>query len=950
MKRLLPRPLVRACTLRLSGTSCGRALSAAFFLGLCLTAPSYATPDKAATFYEDALRRFERRDMPGAIVQLKNALQQDNRMLAAHLLIGRALLSNGDLKGAEAALEQAVKQGVNRGEVALPLGQTYLALGRPELVIERIPASGLPTPLQVEVLTMRGTAYVELGKPRLASESFDEARALDSTAVAPLIAEIPMLLTLGQQQRARATAAKAIELAPQNGYAWNMYASVLHASLDISAALQAYDKAIVLEPWHMDARVARASLLIDLKREDEAEKELDILTKSAGGEPRAAYLRAILASRRGDESGTAAALREAVKAIDALPAAWLSGREQLLMVGALSHHGLGNWEKSREYLNVLIVRSPRNVAAKKLLASIYVETRDYPRALSLLEPLQKASPEDPQVLFLLGSVYLAQHRYVTATELLEKAVARTGASDMNRTLAFSQLELGRAEVGLSTLEKVFAANPRDGKAGTALSMTYLRRGEAKKAVEVAAAMAARDPANPAVVTFLGLIKNAASDKAGARAAYMQVLAKDRAFRPAALNLAKLDASEGRIEDARARLSELLAKQHDAPDVLFALGVLERRARRPAEAIRHLQKADLVQRRDARPGLMLVDVYLAERKRDQALATAKDVSSKYPENVAVLLTLSRAQLETGDQESARATLHSATRLAGFDPAVQLRIARLQLAADNSDGARYSVQRALQVRPDDVSAMALAVDIEGLRGDAAKADAALKALIGKYPDRAETANAEANLALMRGRHAAALAAYRTALSRDETTANALSVARAYIAAGEPAKAAAFLDAWLRTRPNDLAALKALAETQFRAGQLADARRSYARVVATDMDDPATLNNYASLLQKVNDPQAQAYAEQALKLEPNNPDYADTLGWILVQKGEIEPGLRYLREARLRSPQNGGIRFHLAFALAKAARDSEARDELTAALSGSHRVAHSEQVMRLKKELGL
>jgi Flp pilus assembly protein TadD len=119
---------------------------------------------------------------------------------------------------------------------------------------------------------------------------------------------------------------------------------------------------------------------------------------------------------------------------------------------------------------------------------------------------------------------------------------------------------------------------------------------------------------------------------------------------------------------------------------------------------------------------------------------------------------------------------------------------------------------------------------------------------------------------------------------------------------------------------------------------------------MDDPATLNNYASLLQKVNDPQAQAYAEQALKLEPNNPDYADTLGWILVQKGEIEPGLRYLREARLRSPQNGGIRFHLAFALAKAARDSEARDELTAALSGSHRVAHSEQVMRLKKELGL
>ena len=57
------------------------------------------------------------------------------------------MLKNGDLKGAEAAFEEALKQGVSRGEVALPLGQIYLALGRPELVIERIPATDLPPAL-----------------------------------------------------------------------------------------------------------------------------------------------------------------------------------------------------------------------------------------------------------------------------------------------------------------------------------------------------------------------------------------------------------------------------------------------------------------------------------------------------------------------------------------------------------------------------------------------------------------------------------------------------------------------------------------------------------------------------------------------------------------------------------------------------------------------------------
>ena len=132
----------------------------AWATGLPIGAGALAAPaPKAARLYEDALLRYEKEDLPGAIIQLKNALQQDSKMLAAHLLLGKALLKNGDLKGAEAAFEEALKQGVNRGEVALPLGRIYLALGRPEHVIERIPASGLPPALQVDVLTMRGTAY-----------------------------------------------------------------------------------------------------------------------------------------------------------------------------------------------------------------------------------------------------------------------------------------------------------------------------------------------------------------------------------------------------------------------------------------------------------------------------------------------------------------------------------------------------------------------------------------------------------------------------------------------------------------------------------------------------------------------------------------------------------------------------------------------------------------------
>jgi len=60
--------------------------------------------------------------------------------------------------------------------------------------------------------------------------------------------------------------------------------------------------------------------------------------------------------------------------------------------------------------------------------------------------------------------------------------------------------------------------------------------------------------------------------------------------------------------------------------------------------------------------------------------------------------------------------------------------------------------------------------------------------------------------------------------------------------------------------------------------------------------------------------------------------------------------LREARLRSPSNGEIRYHLAFALAKLNRKAEAKEELTAALNAQPKLPLTPEVSRLKLELGL
>ena len=68
-----------------------------------------------------------------------------------------------------------------------------------------------------------------------------------------------------------------------------------------------------------------------------------------------------------------------------------------------------------------------------------------------------------------------------------------------------------------------------------------------------------------------------------------------------------------------------------------------------------------------------------------------------------------------------------------------------------------------------------------------------------------------------------------------------------------------------------------------------------------------------------------------------------------GQAEAGLRHLREARLRAPQNPNIRYHLAAALADIGRKDEARAELNEALSASVAFDELEAARALQQTLG-
>jgi Flp pilus assembly protein TadD len=143
--------------------------------------------------------------------------------------------------------------------------------------------------------------------------------------------------------------------------------------------------------------------------------------------------------------------------------------------------------------------------------------------------------------------------------------------------------------------------------------------------------------------------------------------------------------------------------------------------------------------------------------------------------------------------------------------------------------------------------------------------------------------------------------------------------------------------------------LADVQLAAGNEAGARASLKQVNSLDPTDVSTLLGLASLLQKAGDPAAQAVADRAVSLAPANAAAKSLLGSILVQQGQLEAGIRHLRDARLRDPNSGLVRYRLAHALAATGRLEEAKSEMTAALAATDKPTSAE-AQKLRAQLGL
>jgi putative PEP-CTERM system TPR-repeat lipoprotein len=886
---------------------------------------------QVSRYYEDALQRYQRKDMAGAVIQLKNALRLDKTRLPVHLLLGQALLAQREVVAAEVAFNEALRLGADRSEVVVQLAEAVAAQAQPTELLEdaRFDTAGLAPELQARLLVMKAAAAADLGDPAQALKLAEQARALAPGSARPWLAEVPVRVRARQFSEAAAAADKALQLEPAAAEALYLRGSVAHAMGDAATALAWYARALQQDAAHTETLVARAGLHVDAHKDADALRDLAAVEKADPRDPRAAYLRSVVLTRQGDAAGARQALQRVTALIDPVPLGFMRYRPQWLMLGGLAHHALGQPEKALPYLEGVQRELPSSPAAR-LLAQILLRLGNTDRAIATLDAYLRGAPNDWQATYLLASAHLSQGRHARAAALMQQALRHGDAPEAHGVLGLSLLAGGQVEPALAALEKAVSRDPRQVQAGSALAGLYMHAGRGADAVRVASALVQAGPRSPGLQSLLGSAQLAAGNRAAARRAFEGALALDKTFLEPQVRLAGLDLDENRVDAALRRLNDVIVADNDNIDALLMLAGAYRRQGRFDEAQRWIERADDVAGPDnAEPAKLLVEFHLAREQVDRAKAALARVVRRQPEDLSVLVLSARVSMADDDDSAARATLSRASARAGTQAARLVQIAQLQVEAGDLPGAAHALGKALGERPDFLHAQALMADVEIAQGQLAQAEQRARRIAARHPRLGLGPGLLGDVALARGQPAAAVAAYRQAHQLQPSSESLLRLYGAQQRVN-PAAAQQLVAQWLQKQPDDLAVRREHAASLARTGNMPAARAAFEALLQRAPADVEALNNLANVLLALKDPAALPTAERALALAPERPHVIGTAGWAAFRAGQPDRALRLLREARLRDPDNAQTRYFLGTVLARGGRRAEARSELQAALS--------------------
>jgi Flp pilus assembly protein TadD len=140
--------------------------------------------------------------------------------------------------------------------------------------------------------------------------------------------------------------------------------------------------------------------------------------------------------------------------------------------------------------------------------------------------------------------------------------------------------------------------------------------------------------------------------------------------------------------------------------------------------------------------------------------------------------------------------------------------------------------------------------------------------------------------------------------------MSLAYVYSATGRSRLAEYELQKLIESSVETPQVCSALGHAHWKQGRLEDGLLWYSKALALEPDNPTALNGYGYLLACAERDLEKALTccRKALDGDPNNPAYADSMGWTCLKLGRLEEAGQYLRSAAIGLGENEELRAHL------------------------------------------
>jgi predicted Zn-dependent protease len=508
-------------------------------------------------------------------------------------------------------------------------------------------------------------------------------------------------------------------------------------------------------------------------------------------------------------------------------------------------------------------------------------------AVAELKEVVRLSPNDAEGWALLGEFYFATDRVNEAID----AWTKWSASPSSLEPRFYQAVTNGRELSPES-------------AAARLSQAYLRAGRYKEAASAIRRALYLEPDNKEYLEILSQSLAGGGGNDGAAIAELQSMIEANPTNLTAVRaLARAQARAGRLDDAAATLRAPLARK--------GIGEEERLQLRVELA------AMLSEAQRYNDAIGVYEELLKDRGIGNTLVAVEE-----------------------DREAATEILQ--------------RIVRLQRSAGRSADAQATIERMRQVLGKDDPTPDLTY-IEMLRDEGKRNEAlvAVQAARKRFPQQTEFLNLEAQTLTDLGRVDDAATLLRAQLKNSAEDFNTyLLISGLYTQAGRgkegveaARKALSLAPAGQQEYAN--AALLTLASAQESAGDPKGSEETLRSVLAKDPDNATALNNLGYFLIERNErlQEALEMIQRAVRSEPTNSSFLDSLGWAYFKLGKLDEAERQLKEAARRDPTSSTIQEHLGDLYQKQGKTAEARAAWQKALTLS---TEAEETARIKAKL--